>query len=82
MDARDRAAGFPDDGNRVRLCPEAVAVLRGTVLTAMERSYLSSSRLMRWTVPTARRMVIPQRTRRMPHPEDGRGAQNRVAASH
>jgi hypothetical protein len=52
MDARDRAAGFPDDGDRVRLFPEAVAVLGGTVRTAMERGYLSSWRLMRWTVPT------------------------------
>jgi len=38
--------------DRVRLFSEAVTVLGGTVLTAMERSNLSSWRLMRCTVPT------------------------------
>ena len=41
MDARDHAAGLPDDAIGSD-CSEAGAVLGGTALTAMERSYLSS----------------------------------------
>ena len=44
--------GFSRRRHRVRSFSEAAAVLGGTVLTAMERGYLSSWRLMRWTVPT------------------------------